>query len=201
MSDDPYYSIGEVLSLLQAEHPELTLYRIRAMEEEGLIEPERTPSGYRKYSAEDVERLRWVLSGRADEQRAEQQVFVGAVSMTAGELASAVGTDQRFVAELTRLGIIEAIDTENGDVYDEHSLVIAKAAVRLNSHGLEPRHLRMYKVATDREAGILRQLFGARLSRRGARRDQARAELGEMVLLGESLRRALMRRDFGEEIG
>jgi len=200
VTDAPYYSIGEVLSLLKLEHPELTLYRIRSMESEGIIEPLRTPSGYRKFSEQDVERLRWVLSGRASEQRSQQQELIGAVSMSAEELAAAVGADRRFVAELARLGLIEGIETEDGEVFDEHSLLIARTAVRLQSFGLDARHLRMYKVATDREAGVLRQLFAARLRKRGARRDQARAELAEVMMLGESLRRTLMRRDLGDQI-
>lgn len=200
MTDAPCYSIGEVLSLLKIEHPELTLYRIRAMESEGIIEPLRTPSGHRKYSAQDVERLRWVLSGRAGEQRSSQQELLGAVSMSAEELAGAVGADSRFVADLTRLGLIEAIETDDGEVYDEHSLLIARTASKLQGFGLDARHLRMYKVATDREAGVLRQLFAARLAKRGARRDQARAELAEVMMHGEALRRALMRRDLSDQI-
>ena len=68
MSDNPsvtadrgHLSIGEVLTLLQAEFPDVTISKIRFLESQGLLDPERTPSGYRKFYAPDIDRLRWVL--------------------------------------------------------------------------------------------------------------------------------------------
>ena len=61
MSDRAYLSIGEVLSLLTAEFPDVTISKIRFLESQGLIDPERTPSGYRKFYETDVERLKWIL--------------------------------------------------------------------------------------------------------------------------------------------
>ena len=61
MSDRSYLSIGEVLSLLTAEFPDVTISKIRFLESQGLIDPERTPSGYRKFYDADVERLKWIL--------------------------------------------------------------------------------------------------------------------------------------------
>ena len=61
MSDRSYLSIGEVLSLLRPEFPDLTISKIRFLESQGLLNPERTPSGYRKFYEGDVDRLRWVL--------------------------------------------------------------------------------------------------------------------------------------------
>ncbi|MGH9268315.1 MAG: MerR family transcriptional regulator, partial [Acidimicrobiales bacterium] len=57
----PHRSIGEVLSLLQAEFPDLTISKIRFLESQGLLDPERTPSGYRKFYDDDIQRLRWIL--------------------------------------------------------------------------------------------------------------------------------------------
>ena len=57
----PYLSIGEVLGLLLDEFPDVTISKIRFLESQGLIEPERTPSGYRKFYDADVERLRFIL--------------------------------------------------------------------------------------------------------------------------------------------
>jgi DNA-binding transcriptional MerR regulator len=62
----PHLSIGEVLSLLRAEFPEVTISKIRFLESQGLIAPERTPSGYRKFYDTDVERLRWILQQQKD---------------------------------------------------------------------------------------------------------------------------------------
>ena len=61
MTDRAYMSIGEVLALLQSEFPDVTISKIRFLESQGLIDPERTPSGYRKFYPADIERLRWIL--------------------------------------------------------------------------------------------------------------------------------------------
>ncbi|MEA2931485.1 MAG: hypothetical protein QOI56_270, partial [Actinomycetota bacterium] len=61
MEDRAYLSIGEVLSLLKEEFPDVTISKIRFLESQGLHDPERTPSGYRKFYETDVERLRWIL--------------------------------------------------------------------------------------------------------------------------------------------
>lgn len=61
-----YRSIGEVLSLLAEEHPDLTISKIRFLESQGLIDPQRTPSGYRKFFEADIERLNWVLIQQRD---------------------------------------------------------------------------------------------------------------------------------------
>ena len=61
MATRPYLSIGEVLTLLKDEFPDITISKIRFLESQGLLDPERTPSGYRKFYDSDVARLRWIL--------------------------------------------------------------------------------------------------------------------------------------------
>ena len=61
MSSRTYLSIGDVLTLLREEFPDVTISKIRFLESQGLVNPERSPSGYRKFFDHDVERLRWVL--------------------------------------------------------------------------------------------------------------------------------------------
>ncbi|MBV8559250.1 MAG: MerR family transcriptional regulator, partial [Acidimicrobiia bacterium] len=61
MATRPYLSIGEVLTLLKDEFPDVTISKIRFLESQGLLDPERTPSGYRKFYDNDVARLRWIL--------------------------------------------------------------------------------------------------------------------------------------------
>ncbi|MDP9072473.1 MAG: MerR family transcriptional regulator, partial [Actinomycetota bacterium] len=61
MAERAYLSIGEVLSLLKDEFPDITISKIRFLESQGLLDPERTASGYRKFYEPDVERLRWIL--------------------------------------------------------------------------------------------------------------------------------------------
>jgi DNA-binding transcriptional MerR regulator len=65
-AEHPHRSIGEVLTLLSGEFPDVTISKIRFLESQGLIAPERTPSGYRKFYDGDVERLRWILTQQKD---------------------------------------------------------------------------------------------------------------------------------------
>ena len=65
-SDRSHLSIGEVLSLLQDEFPDVTISKIRFLESQGLLDPERTPSGYRKFYEADIDRLRWILRQQKD---------------------------------------------------------------------------------------------------------------------------------------
>ena len=62
-----YLSIGEVLTKLRGDFPDITISKIRFLESEGLIEPQRTPSGYRKFTSNDLDRLRYVLLAQRDQ--------------------------------------------------------------------------------------------------------------------------------------
>ena len=245
-----YRSIGEVLSLLEDEHPDLTISKIRFLESQGLIAPQRTPSGYRKFFDADIERLNWVLVQQRDHylplkeikrrlaagmvpeselrgpatapaaasatpslfakaQRADPDdgddsgdgsdpdaVLEASVSLTASELARAVGTDSDHIAELQRLGLIAPVAARGaGDeeaVFDHDALLVARTALALAAHGLPMRSLRMFKVAADREAGVYEQLLGSVI----ARGDKARlrAEMSEVAGLAQSLHRLLLQR-------
>ncbi|HEX9260241.1 MAG TPA: MerR family transcriptional regulator, partial [Acidimicrobiales bacterium] len=66
MNERSYMSIGEVLALLQDEYPDVTISKIRFLESQGLIDPERTPSGYRKFYSSDIDRLRFILREQKD---------------------------------------------------------------------------------------------------------------------------------------
>ena len=66
VSDRSHLSIGEVLTLLQDDFPDITISKIRFLESQGLLDPERTPSGYRKFYDGDIERLRWILRQQKD---------------------------------------------------------------------------------------------------------------------------------------
>jgi DNA-binding transcriptional MerR regulator len=243
-----HQSIGEVLSLLSTEHPDLTISKIRFLESQGLISPQRTPSGYRKFFEADVERLNWILvqqrdhflplkeikrrllagevppsalrsatsgsdglpgtpslfasrhdeaAGEADSEEAERsEPVAGSVSLTAAELAHAVGSEVEHVYELQRLGIIApesgsaGRDTEA--VFDHDALLTARTVVALAEHGIPARNLRMFKIAADREAGVYEQLLGPLMARRATAR--LHSELAQIVELTESLHRLLLRR-------
>jgi DNA-binding transcriptional MerR regulator len=258
MTDGPYHSIGEVLSLLKEEHEDLTISKIRFLESQGLIEPERTPSGYRRFYDTDIDRLRWILSQQRDnfmplkvikrhldtegfdpaaeigerpmpellpepslfseremsgsleaaeaepaasQAAAETVAAIGSVSLTAGELAEASGTDLGFVGDLEKLGLIAPVSIADRAVFDDEALLVAKAAAAMVERGMEVRHLRMYKVAADREAGILAQLRAAALAKGGSSAAAARDDLADLVAHGDVIRRSLLRREFGLSLG
>ena len=252
-----YRSIGEVLSLLVEEHPDLTISKIRFLESQGLISPQRTPSGYRKFFDADIERLNWILiqqrdhflplkeiqrrlasgaaaraapRGTGDDGEAasatpslfaarprdeatrddadatagegEPAPVEGSVSLTAAELASAVGNDTEHIIELQRLGIIAPVtagsDADGGAVFDDDAVLAARTAAALAEHGIPARNLRMFKVAADREVGVYEQVLGSLIARGDT--DRLRSELDQIVELTESLRRLLLRRMLGPHL-
>jgi DNA-binding transcriptional MerR regulator len=351
-SERPYLSIGEVLELLKAEYPDLSISRIRALEASGLLELERTPSGYRKFYDADVEYLRTVLAGRPNpqlrenraaarrrqdqlgssrrdlagddlgadgadgadgvaehldelpgdpelrhpasfssgrgrtprsatnhrpagpsaEHRAErtdapapsngpdqgvvdlgtdptsppvlslveplgQKVAVpgggavtgvvggvvggasanvdvptaqavdgpfgsrnpllagaSGVSMSLDELCSATGVSVETVRELESLGLLKGQGVFSSVYYDEDALLTCRLVASFQQYGVEPRHLRMYKLAADREASFFEQVVTPQLRRRNPdARERAIETLGELVRLGEQLRVVALR--------
>ncbi len=262
MSPEGHHSIGEVLALLQEEFPDVTISKIRFLEKEGLIDPERTPSGYRKFYDDDVACLRWILrqqrenylplkvirerisSGAwqdddgaapaaptaeaedppvrplaaveplapapvaavADERpvRAVEALDTGmtGVSLTVDELAVASGLDGDTIAELTRYALLSGRQVGSAVLYDDEALVVARLAASFLRHGVEPRHLRMYKMSADREAGFLEQLASPMVRQRDpAARRQAFELVGELCSLGDQMRASLLRRSLRDQLG
>jgi DNA-binding transcriptional MerR regulator len=254
MPERDHHSIGEVLALLQADFPDITVSKIRFLESRGLIAPERTPSGYRKFYDHDVDLLRWVLTQQkvhflplkvirerleedgfdptaeggqaatpdgAGEQAAatasdgeaatEQAPPVAASSPAAAtrdpvfgpaertvvlsltELAGQTGLTVAEVRELERMGLLSSTVWGDEKVYEDEALGVATLAGRFKAHGVGPRHLRMYKVAAEREAGVYEQLLVPVLKRGGRGREAALAQLEELASLGEQMRVAMLR--------
>jgi DNA-binding transcriptional MerR regulator len=340
-----YLSIGDVLTLLRQEFPDVTISKIRFLESQGLVNPERTPSGYRKFYDHDVERLRWVLrqqrehflplkvikgrledvvgetvaeetptetrgNGRHQIESPEIGVVgtsvAGAVALastktaaarrshqaggdrepsglglvgqlpgfhpesaaetgathpapptatatataptaasptaaapsvpalksatqrgdepgsaqigqdrgpggalrpgprrfTATELAEAAGLTESDVSELASFGILVG-KTVGGIVhFDESELAVAELAAAFGQFGIEPRHLRLYKHASDREAGFVEQLVLPLLKQRNPDARKRAAEMStELARLGQGLRRALVQRSLQDLLG
>jgi DNA-binding transcriptional MerR regulator len=191
-------SIGEVLETLRPEFPGLNISKIRFLEAEGLIEPERTPSGYRKFSHQDVERLRYVLTCQREaylplkvirehldaiDRGLEPPALTGAVGpqvprvvlagdgypapeafggdagdlrLSRTELLTAAGIEEPLLEQLETFGLVRA--RQGAAPYDGDALVIAKTAGELAAFGLEPRHLRAFRTAADREIGLVEQV-------------------------------------------
>ncbi|MEV1289182.1 MerR family transcriptional regulator [Micromonospora sp. NPDC049679] len=230
-------SIGEVLTHLRVEFPDTTISKLRFLEAEGLVEPERTPAGYRKYSWEDVARLRFVLTAQRDQylplrvireqlaaldegpEPAGRQrpalVAVGPtgevphrghidsapvdVRLSRSDLVERGGVDESTLTELERLGLIVS---RSPGWYDADALVIAQTAAGLGAYGLEPRHLRAFRTAADREVGLFAQLI-APLARQNdpAARARAAETARELVGLAQRLHAALLRAGLGDALG
>ena len=302
-----HLSIGEVLALLLEEFPDVTISKIRFLESQGLIDPERTASGYRKFYGDDVELLRCILreqrenylplrvikdridSGeidptnehsrprgiknvsdtsdiqrpdiqRRDIQRPDIQgpdiprpdmhpsagrvhrgvdsngadpaepvtgaavlfqrtdapvesaapveaapVVAAAVAptigailpglvLTADELCAMAGLSRAQLADLQSYGVVTSQSNRADGPFDEDAVEIATVSKRLLDAGLEPRHLRGWRVAADREVGLLEQLIQPLLRQRNPEaRARAVAQLGELELIGGRLRAAMMR--------
>jgi DNA-binding transcriptional MerR regulator len=124
------------------------------------------------------------------------------VALTVEELIERSGLSAREVGELERYGLIAGETDGQVTTYDEESLVIARLAAGFNRFGIEPRHLRMYKVAAEREAGLFEQLISPLLKqRRPSARLQAVEMLEELAELADDLRAAMVRSALREYLG
>ena len=229
-------NIGQVLDLLRPDFPDITIPKIRFWEGEGLIKPQRTPAGYRKFSDHDVERLRYVLRMKRDHylplgvirehldaiDRGLEPPQVDAVVPTVPKVALAadgfpaaasfrrsdnfrlsrkelvkiaeIGDD--LLDQLESYGLITPGPTGH---YDTDALVIAQAARELADFGLEPRHLRAFKTAADREVGLVEQAVApvrrGRDASASARAEEAISEIAALsVRLHATLVKAGLRR-------
>ncbi|GGL29504.1 MerR family transcriptional regulator [Planomonospora sp. ID91781] len=200
-----HMSIGEVLALLQGEFPDVSISKIRFLEGEGLIEPERSPSGYRKFTYADVERLRYILSEQRDRYlplrvikdrleeadreerpvarpRAVPSEAQPEVRLSREELLAAAEIDEETLAELEDYGLLAAVARH----YDAEALAVARSVGALSAFGLRARHLRAVRAAAEREAGLVEQAVAPLLRRRapGAidRADETAREISGLLL-------------------
>jgi DNA-binding transcriptional MerR regulator len=214
-------SIGAVLSRLRDEFPEVTISKIRFLEAEGLVEPQRTPSGYRKFSLPDVERLASVLRMQRDHylplkvirehldalDRGEQVPLP-----SPGEPRDLLGRTAAAEPPCPRIGRAELIAATGAAEdqlaqwesyglvepgpdggYDAETVNIAKIVADLGRYGLEPRHLRAVKAAADREVGLVEQVVAPlRLHRNPQTRNHAESTARELAALSVRLHAALV---------
>ncbi len=282
-------SIRDVLELLSVEFPDVTVSKIRFLESRGLIRPERSASGYRKFGDEDIERLRWILrqqkenflplkviKGRLDQagttlftqslfesvieetvvssrseisadehfddddfnqdpedppspqdaslggdeeivgndeatnqavedkggerrsggpagggpreprrpaqKPARQSARTGTDRRSAEALAKSARVDLAFIAELEAFSLIEGDGQGESRSYPEESARVVELAARLRGYGIEPRHLRTFKHAAERESGVIEQVVMPMLQRRNPEaQKRAKAVLEELV--------------------
>ena len=204
-------SIGEVLAQLRPDFPDVTISKIRFLESEGLIEPERSPSGYRRFSHDDVARLRYVLTVQRDHylplrvikdqlDRLDDGVELpvggrpGAPHRLAGPardardvrlsrpaLVEAAGINTDLLSELESYGLV----TARGATFDAAALLVARTAGELAAYGLEPRHLRAIRSAAERQVGLIEQVVTPMMRQRGAesrgRAEEAAREIARLT--------------------
>jgi DNA-binding transcriptional MerR regulator len=231
----PRLTIGEVLAVLRDDFPDVTISKIRYLESEDLVHPQRTPSGYRKFSTSDVSRLRYVLSAQRDRYlplRVIKEHLAaldrgdpvpaavpapadvppapapdgaaappaspagyepgpdGGRPLTAAQFAQAAGLEPEQLADCVQFGLL--VPDADGRLAPA-DLPVARAAAGLARHGLEPRHLRVYRTGVEREAGLVEQLVAPVLR---ARSEEARArateKLRELAALSAQLHGALL---------
>ncbi len=116
------------------------------------------------------------------------------VAMSLEDLATASGLTPTDIQELMRFGLLEPREVANRPVFDGDALVIARTAAEMKRHGIEARHLRAFKVAADREAGLLEQVVAPMLKQRNPKsRQKATEVLGELAVLGGRMRNASLR--------
>ena len=188
-------SIGAVLDLLRGDFPDVTISKIRFLEAEGLVTPERTASGYRRFTAYDCARLRFILTAQRDQylplkvikaqldaqpdgelpqtgsgygvprlvpvdaQSDEDTAAVAAtqVRLSREDLLARSGVDDELLTALVKAGVIT---TGPAGFFDEHSVVIVQCARALAEYGVEPRHLRAFRSAADRQSDLIAQIAG-----------------------------------------
>ncbi len=271
MATVEHVSIGDVLDQLRPEFEDITISKIRFLESQGLIDPERTPSGYRKFYPSDVERLRFILreqrehflplkvikerlaemdsgavpapavvevvavpdaDGKSKPKKRRAKAAAGEalfettrraaesdaartmtesvqddtapdvyglaqteVILTRTELAKAAGITDQELGQLVEYGLVTPAHTARDRVlFDEDALAIARVAASFMRHGIEARHLRMYRAFAEREAGLFEQVLLPYVRQRNPEAQaRTRDTLGELSGLGRQLRTALLR--------
>ena len=136
------------------------------------------------------------------EPGAEPDPDVVVAVLTIDDLTERSGLSAREISELERYGLIAGETDGQVTTYDEEALVVARLASGFNRYGIEPRHLRMYKVAAEREAGLFEQLISPLLKqRRPSARQQAVEMLEDLAELADDLRAAMVRSALREYLG
>jgi DNA-binding transcriptional MerR regulator len=199
MSAEParaYFGIGEVIAQLRAEFPDISVSKIRFLEAEGLIQPARSPSGYRKFGAADVDRLRYILTAQRDlylplrvikDQLESDQPAAGPMSRR--EVLDMTGIDERELAELEEFGLVR----RSGRQYPPEAVEAVQAIMALGRYGVQPRHLRVLRASVERETALIEQIVAPVLRQRSpGARDRAATSAREIASLVLAVHAALI---------
>jgi DNA-binding transcriptional MerR regulator len=225
-------NIGQVLEVLRPEFPTISIPKIRFLEDKGLVSPERTPAGYRKYSHADVERLRYVLMLQRDHEQSHRRIaeILDAIDrgleppplmsltptvpevalspdgmpspesfrrhddlrLSRKEVLKIAEISEELLAQLEDFGLVSPrVGTAH---YDSDALVVCATARELAEFGLEPRHLRAFKAAADREVGLVEQVVAPqRRATDAAARARSEDTVAQIAALSLKLHATLVR--------
>jgi DNA-binding transcriptional MerR regulator len=196
-------TIGTVCNRLHDEFPDVSISKIRYLEDQGLLNPRRTRGGYRLFSEDDVERLETILRLQRDEflplrvirqeleagagkhrRRRRSIVDAGEKELDLDELCERAGITAARARELEEYGLLEPRVEDGQRIYAESDADIAAACEALAHFGIGARNLRAFRTGADRESSLLEAVIGPALRSRSA--DRRQAALGDLQRLAQS---------------
>ena len=214
-------SIGQVLAKLSPEFTDLTPSKLRFLEEQGLVTPARTASGYRKFSPADVDRLRLVLSMQRDHylplkvirqhleeidsganpalpnatSLAADSLLVSRIRYTREEVAKIAGASLNLLQDAVSAGMIEPAET-----YGEETVAVLTSIAELQRSGIEPRHMRTMRASAEREYSLIERALVPVTHRQGAASKARAAERAHDIARHiETVRSQLLRQIISHE--
>ena len=212
------HTIGAVCERLRAEFPDISISKIRYLEDQGLLSPRRTRGGYRLFAEGDVERLETILRLQRDEFLPLRVIRdsldlrgttpakrrAPALRDSGGEidlpaLCQRAGITPDFARRLEEYDLVTPRIEAGERIYRESDVEIAAACGRLARHGLDARHLRAFRTAAGRQSALLEQLVAPGLrSRDLERRRAALDDLEALAGVATELAQHLLVRDLRE---
>ena len=218
-------TIGAVVKQLEREFPDISISKVRYLEDQKLLSPRRTPGGYRLYGPADVDRLRTILRLQRDEflplRVIRQELAAGLAEVETPPVPEArgprratvalrgpgslyrlddvledTGADQSLVKELEDYGVIKGERQDGEQLYDDTEREIIRAVTELKRFGVGGRNLRVFRTSADREAALLEQILAPALrSRNPERRKEAVEALENLAAIASHLKHLLLIRD------
>jgi DNA-binding transcriptional MerR regulator len=218
-------TIGTVCKALQQEFPDISISKIRYLEDQKLLSPRRTQGGYRLYAQSDIQRLRTILRLQRDEflplrvirqelagGRAEREVGSAAdgrslrrasvaprdpgALYSLEDVVEETGAEATLVRELVDFGVIKGEVRAGVRYYDETEREIVRAVSELARYGVGGRNLRVFRSSADREAQLLQSILAPALrSRNPERRKEAIEALENLASVTTHLKHLLLIRD------
>src|SRR5438876_5060878 len=208
------HTIGAVCRHLQSEFPDISISKIRYLEDQGLLAPKRTRGGYRLFAEDDVDRLETILRLQRDEflplrvirqeletaqpssqrrRRRPSPLAADETELTLGELCERAGVTAQVARELEEFGLLAPRVDSGERLYPEADAEIAALCARLRKDGIPTPHLKRFRTDADNEAAILAQLATPKLrSRKPEQREEGTEQLQELARLAQELSQLLL---------